>query len=114
MRIKREELTNKTMLQTSTPIQNREEVASISEEERQALLKEREEFLRIPRQEEEEEELARTKKYFITQQEIVFYVKVGKIKTGGFNTICVEGFGRSCQDHSPTVTEAGGGGDSHD
>ena len=113
MRIKREELTNQTMLQTSTPIQNREEVASISEEERQALLKEREEFLRIPRQE-EEEELARTKKYFITQQEIVFYVKVGKIKTVGFNTICVEGFGRSCQDHSPTVTEAGGGGDSHD
>ena len=86
--LKREELANQTLLQTSTP--NKEEkhlVVSrqeISEEERQEMLRERQEFLRIPKQEmveeeEEEGELGRTRKYFITQQEIVFYVKVAMI-----------------------------------
>ena len=80
----KEQLANQTLLQTSTP--NKEEkhlVVSrheISEEERQEMLRERQEFLRIPRQELEEEELGRTRKYFITQQEIVFYVKVTMVK----------------------------------
>ena len=83
LELKKEQLANQTLLQTSTP--NKEEkhlVVSrheISEEERQEMLRERQEFLRIPRQELEEEELGRTRKYFITQQEIVFYVKVAMI-----------------------------------
>ena len=96
--LKREELANQTLLQTSTPKKEEDKhlVVSrqeISEEERQEMLRERQEFLRIPKQEmememEEEEEFGRTRKYFITQQEIVFYVKVeiigAKIMTKSF------------------------------
>ena len=81
-RLRRDELANQTLLQTSTPKKEEKHLVvsrqEISEEERQEMLRERQEFLRIPRQEmeEEEEEIGRTRKYFITQQEIVFYVKV--------------------------------------
>merc|ERR1719209_2392846 len=80
LRLKRDELANQTLLQTSTPKKEEKHLVvsrhEISEEERQEMLRERQEFLRIPRQEvEEEEEIGRTRKYFITQQEIVFYVK---------------------------------------
>ena len=87
LRLQKEETANQTVLQTSTPkkVENHLVVSrhEISEEERQEMLRERQEFLRIPQQEvegeEEEEELGRTRKYFITQQEIVFYVKVAMI-----------------------------------
>ena len=39
------------------------------------MLQERKQFLRAGEQEEEQQWAARTKKYVITQQEIVFYVK---------------------------------------
>jgi len=80
LRLKRDELANQTVLQTSTPKKEEKHLVvsrhEISEEERQEMLRERQEFLRIPKQEVEmEEEIGRTRKYFITQQEIVFYVK---------------------------------------